>query len=579
MTKHSFKDEYENELNTLKKLSKKFAQKHPSIAPMLSETNSDPDIQRLFEGVAFLNSMIHKRLNDNFPEILYELIEILFPYYLKPTPSMSVLKFFPDDSLQTTLKMDKAMEVASNSFNGIKCKFQTCWETQVSPIQLINSRYIVLGDNYSELSLKFDSQIQIDKTMLDEIDFFINENNSYSSILASLLLHFLDSIELIVDDKPIENIHNDSLINLGFDNNFSLYPYSNNSLSNYKLLKEYFVFPQKFLFFRLMNLKKVLNSLKINSFEIKFKFNKSYSSLRNIEQNLVNINCVPIINLFRDNCEPINLKNGSFLFEITPSWKYKDSFRIYNVLDVIGIIQGSSQEIIYNEFNQFSKDTNSKNFYKISRKKSLYDSNIEECYIELFKNGKIEFNEILSLSVDITNGDLASNLGIGDICLATQSTSSRVKFENITIPTRMIESPIDNDNLWFLITHATTNILNIQSAQRLKSILKYYISNNNNKDKSKILYNLKKIDSIIDLRISSATFLFKGTLLGGTKIELTIDGENFVSIGDMLIFTDIIHNFFAIFSSINSFVELIVYDKFSGESFKWKPQNGAKIVI
>jgi type VI secretion system protein ImpG len=88
-----FNKYYQDELTFLREMGKEFSQAWPDLAYMLAERGSDPDVERLLEGFAFLAGRIRQKLDDEFPEITHSLWQLLWPHYLRPIPSMSVLEF------------------------------------------------------------------------------------------------------------------------------------------------------------------------------------------------------------------------------------------------------------------------------------------------------------------------------------------------------------------------------------------------------------------------------------------------------------------------------------------------------
>ena len=80
---------FQDELANLRDLGAEFSESHPAIAPMLSGATTDPDVERLLEGVAFLTALMRQKLDDDFPEIIHELIRLIWPHYLRPIPSSS----------------------------------------------------------------------------------------------------------------------------------------------------------------------------------------------------------------------------------------------------------------------------------------------------------------------------------------------------------------------------------------------------------------------------------------------------------------------------------------------------------
>ncbi len=86
---------YRDELNFLKRQGREFAEGNPGLSRFLSERSTDPDVERLLEGFAFLTGRMREKVEDEFPELTHSLISMLWPNYLRPVPSMTVVQFTP----------------------------------------------------------------------------------------------------------------------------------------------------------------------------------------------------------------------------------------------------------------------------------------------------------------------------------------------------------------------------------------------------------------------------------------------------------------------------------------------------
>jgi len=80
MNEKSFEGYFQNELSKIRELAKEFSIEHPAVAPLLNAHNADPDAQRLLEGVAFLTALLNQKLDDEFPEVIHGLMNILFMF-------------------------------------------------------------------------------------------------------------------------------------------------------------------------------------------------------------------------------------------------------------------------------------------------------------------------------------------------------------------------------------------------------------------------------------------------------------------------------------------------------------------
>ena len=89
---------YNQELRHLREMGAEFAAEFPKIAARLGMDGvevSDPYVERLIESFAFLAGRVQLKLDAEFPRFTHRLLEILYPQFLAPTPSMVVARFLP----------------------------------------------------------------------------------------------------------------------------------------------------------------------------------------------------------------------------------------------------------------------------------------------------------------------------------------------------------------------------------------------------------------------------------------------------------------------------------------------------
>ena len=90
---------YEGELAFMRDMGGEFAESYPKIASRLGMDGAevvDPYVERLLEGVAFLSARVQLELELQYPALTSHLLEIVYPHYLAPTPSMMVAALEPD---------------------------------------------------------------------------------------------------------------------------------------------------------------------------------------------------------------------------------------------------------------------------------------------------------------------------------------------------------------------------------------------------------------------------------------------------------------------------------------------------
>src|SRR5499427_3615071 len=89
---------YSQELQYMREMGAEFAGRFPKIAARLaldSTEVADPYVERLLEGFSFLSARIRLKLDAEFPRFAQHLLDVVYPHYLAPTPSMVIAQFLP----------------------------------------------------------------------------------------------------------------------------------------------------------------------------------------------------------------------------------------------------------------------------------------------------------------------------------------------------------------------------------------------------------------------------------------------------------------------------------------------------
>ena len=133
---------YQQELSYLRQLGAEFAQKYPKVAGRLileADKCDDPHVERLLEAFAFLAARVHLKIDDEFPEITEALLSILYPHYIRPLPSMSIVEMHLDaeqGGAASPQKIPRGAVLNSRPVAGVPCQFRTCFDTTVLPIKV-----------------------------------------------------------------------------------------------------------------------------------------------------------------------------------------------------------------------------------------------------------------------------------------------------------------------------------------------------------------------------------------------------------------------------------------------------------
>lgn len=570
---------YKNELSKLRELAKEFAMAHPATAPMLSSESVDPDVERLLEGTAFLTGHLYHKIDDDFPEIIHGLMDMVYPHYLKPVPSIAIITFSPKPALLETIKVPWGTLLSSKEKDGLKCRFQTCFDLDVHPVRIISGKSIV-AENSRKIVLGFElAGISLGQWRPDGLSFFLSGSYSTASSLFACFTRFLSHIKISCPKAAHSHVlpaH--SLKSMGFDRANSIFSYPAQSFSGFSLLQEYFFFPQKFLFFNLSGLGTWRNRPDVNRFDIEFEFNDTPFEFPAVSADNFSLSSIPAVNYFPFEAEPVVLDHTKENVKVRPSSKTGTGYQIYSVDRVTGYRQGSVTPIEYSSMDNFRLEGHSGFYYKASRQFSPITNQFEMFLAVSYGKEQTEYRqETLTIDLTCTNGGHAEKLMPGDICEHTSNSPELLNFKNITSPTVSVDPPLEGDTLWRLLSHVSLNLLSLEDAKSLKELLSLYIFQDS-RDKAMVAANLKRINSITEFKIEKEDRLIRGMVVRGEKIVISVAKEGFASLGDVVVFGAVIDEFFSRYSSINFYTRLILNETISGESFSWPPRIGNKIL-
>lgn len=570
---------YQQQLNYLRKRAVEFSHTHPAIAPFLAEASTDPDVERLLEGSAFLNGILAEKIDDDFPELIHGLTGIIFPHLLRPIPSSAIVVFTPKESLLECMKVPIGTTLASIPVDGTRCQFRTTMDIDIAPLKVseVSSRKIsgteevvtikfqILGGNASQLNLS-------------SLTFYIDGEFSEATSIFMKLRTSVKKINIRSNQSNHIQLSPSNLSAPGFSLKNSLFTNDGQAFRGYALLTEYFVFPEKFLFLELSGTTVIKEFGSAKSFEIDFILsdNKSHSVFKKEHFTLF---ATPVVNLFNHDADPVQVDHTSERLQVFPSGANKNHYSIYTVDTVTGFAQGMLDRRTYVPFNNFwNREQSQTGIFQVHRSNSMIDGT-QNVHLSISYNSAEQLRkEILSVELTCSNNSLAENLRFGDISVSTTRSPELVTFKNITQPTPQINIKIGNNELWKLISHLSLNILPTADASSLQELLRMYTFENERKD-FRVSANLKRINAIEEFKSEPYERIDRRTLMRGLKLSMKISDRHFTSQGDLNLFGSILDAFLSLYASLNSFTQLEITNSQSGEVLQWQPRTGEKPLI
>lgn len=572
---------YLQELAALRDLGAEFAEAHPSIASMLSGSSADPDVERLLEGVAFLTGLIREKLDDDFPEIIHDLIHLIWPHYLRPLPSAAIVAFQPKSSLKQALTVKKGVQLASVPVAGTSCQFQTCFEVEVQPLTILDVSFVETPGMASAIRIKFETNgTALNNLQLSKLRIHLAGDYSSACDKYFILRHYLRRIVLKADDQEsVFPLGSEHLQPVGLGMEDGSLPYPGNSFPGYRILQEYFSLPENFLFLDLTGLEQWFNRGSGTGFEISFELNDVPFQMPRIRTEDFVLYATPVLNLFTHDADPIRLDHRMSEYRVRPAATNLTHFQVYSVENVTGYIQGTAAAREYQHFDHFNRQGASGPVYNTSQRKSP-SRRVTDTYISVSypKKEGAPVPETLSISLTCTNGDLPDSLQVGDICQPTSSTPEFITFANITPPTAGAQPPLEKNLLWRLLGHLSLNYSSLTDIKEFKTLLGLYLFPDT-KDRTALLANQKRINGLENISSRPGDRLVNGLMLRGREIHLEARYDHFASQGDLYLFASIINEFLAVYSTFNSFTRFTLKESLRGEIISWPARIGERPLI
>lgn len=599
---------FREELHYIRQLGKLLAEEKPHLARFLAEKGTDPDVERLLEGFAFLSGNLRAKIEDEFPEITHSLLNSLSPNYLRPTPSMTIIEYTPEpDKITTPVKVSRGEQIKSQSNTpgqneGIysssaaeqtpSCTFTLSRDVWLLPLKIES---VVNQSSHRQGSIDIVFSVS-GKTPLDALDlnklrFWLGNDDDYTRWQLYLwLCRYRCGADLIINDEVV-NLPEFKMMPVGFDKQDALLPYPKNVYGGYRILQEYFCYPDSFLFFDVGGINALPASLTVEQFTLRLHFSRPLPADSKIQRSSLRLFCTPAINLFVHDAEVITPQNDLAEYPLRASHQHPDCYDIFAVQHVVSKVRsvskganGASQTLRdyppFDSFRHQKKYAQQREvvYYQHRKKTSLFHQGMDHFISFVLADGgcpqeHMEKNEVVSASLICTNRAQPLALRTGDICVPVGKSPAAASFRDITRPTAPLW-PVQGGGLhWSLLSSMNLNYLSLLDIDGLKEILHIFDLPGFHHPIAARL-SQKKLDAIERIDTQPVDHLFKGLPVRGLATKLYINPDPFVCEGEIFLLGIMLSFFFALYASVNSFHELSIINTRTQECYTWAERTG-----
>ncbi|CAB3639786.1 type VI secretion system baseplate subunit TssF [Trinickia soli] len=599
---------YERELAFLRRYSRDFAERYPKIAARLAplgEQGDDPHVERMIESFALLTARINKKLDDDLPEFTEALLEVLYPHYLRPFPSCSIAQFgLPRDGRPLEpATIPRGTALAGREIRAVRCQFRTAYEVTLAPVRLAHAQYTPLadvsasaitlpGDASALLSFTFETtsrELMLSALNLAKLRAYLHGEQSFIAALADSL--FMKSIGAYIQTdesrlwRPLAAV---PIELAGFDEADALIDYPARSHPAYRVLSEYFAFPEKFNFvdFDFGEMVRVAGRCRRLTLHVALGELRDEPTIERLVESLsvnhVRLFCTPVVNLFAQRGEPIHVSHEAVSYPVVADARHARAYEVYSIDHVCRVETRQNGQTIteFRPFYSLHHDEAARvGRYWFARRNEWvaqhspgYETEIS--IVDADFDPLDACTDTLSLALTCTNRDLPARMAVGleggDLFAQPDLRTGTIQL--LSRPSASVRVERGAPLRWRLVSHLSLNHVSLAAGglAALKELLALY-------DIRRTPVSARHIAGIVGIEQRPAVHWLAGrpfaTFVRGVEIRLTFDESHYVGTS-LATFVRVLDTFFGLFVRLNSFVQLVAVAGRTGEEIlRCKPRS------
>jgi type VI secretion system protein ImpG len=612
---------YNRELSYLRELGGEFAKHFPKIAGRLGLDEfecTDPYVERLLEGFAFLAARVQLKIDAEYPRFTQGLMSILTPHLLAPTPSLAIVQLRPSPKqgvLTDGFKVPRGTSFKANQGRGeaTACEYRSSQDVELWPLEVTHVTHAGhvgdLGDLpiaskrnvKSALRIKLATNgVPIRELSLDKLAFFLRGPEQLGMRLYELLS--AGAVGLVARDgngKRCGFVGSSPVRAMGFADDESLLAYDLRSFQGYRLLHEYFALPQRFLFIELSQLSAAVRNCSTTELELILLLDRRDATVEAVvSAEHLALFCTPAANLFPKKTDRIHLSERENEYHVVVDRTRPLDFEVHSLSSVVGVGATPAATRPFLPFYACSErqTSDAQAYYTLHRQPRLISSRRAvtgprstyaggEAFLSLVDGNEGPYHsDLKQLSVEAlcTNRDLPllMTLGIGKTDFTLETGAPVESIRCVAGPSEPHMPPAWGESAWRLVSHLSLNHLSLSNSQDglgaapLRQLLQLY------GDLGSAALR-REIDGVRSVHSAAVTrrLPLDGPAAFARGLELTIDcDEAYFDGGSAFLLAAVLERFFARLVGINSFTETVLKTPQRGEIMRWPTRLGQRSI-
>jgi type VI secretion system protein ImpG len=587
---------FQRELGYLRQAGAAFARRYPKIAERLElgeHASSDPHVERLIEAFAFLTGRIQHQLDQDFPRIPEALLEVLYPHFLEPVPSLTIARFHPDPEqgdLGAGYRIARHTPLLADGADGTPCRFRTCYPLVLWPIEVAEvafeppTRYDFLDrspDVAAVLRIRLErlDDDALGALPVDRLRFHLGGDRRRAFALYDLLFAHTRGVALLHEGEARPRLlPADVVQEVGFAPEEAVLPHRPRSHQAYRLVQEYFCFPDKFLF---VDLAARLGEAAGRRLDVLMLLREPPAERLDLDPDAFMLGCTPIANLFEQTSEPIRLDHARNEYRLVPDARREATTEVHSIIRVTMAADAADTTRPMRPFfsidhagDPAGEEPAEAGAYWLARRRSAAPRGLAGTDVHLsFQD--LAFEPSMPAASTVWAHTLCTNRGLADelppfaVLQAEQQLPTRAVVREggvlrprggaavaLAKPTRQLDPAGGGATLWRLVSHLSLNHLSLSGdaagLQALREILGLYSF----VDHASVAQQIAGLRDVTCRRVVRRVGreAWRG-FCTGTEVTLTVDQRPFVG-GSALLLGAVLARFLALHAAIESFTQL-----------------------
>lgn len=573
---------FADELAFLREVGRDFATANPTLAPLLAEEGGDPDVQRLLEGFAFLTARLRQRMQEDMPELMQDMLSVLAPQLGLAVPSLTTVEWAPTPrALSRPAPIPRGTKLRSRPVAGTACRFETCYDVTLAPLRLA-ALALDEGPRSATLKLRFETTepLPVGRLGLERVRLHL-WSGARPGLGAELLRRLLaDGAEIRLTAGEVRAVLPPTALRpVGFAPEEAVLPATIAGDPGLRLVQEYLIFPQKFLYLDLTGLDRLAGA-EATGFEAAIRLDHPADTLPRLEAGNVRLHCTPAVNRFVTESDPVTVDGSRTEYRLRAQGLAPDHATIVAAEAAWAWLPGDARRIDFRPFTAFDQLTAAAGerppFFRTRQTPAPVGGGTETTIAFGFPGAADALRgAVATARLVCTNAELPTVLPPGGLDQADAASPGFATFRNIDPVTRQIDPPLGGEVLGPMIAvlaGGAAPITDLETLRRTIAALEFRVGTDGAAERALRL----RLDALRGVEAGPLAWFVEGRPVRGQRIAFDIAEEQIGGQGEAWLLGAVLDGLLAERAPLNTCFQTVVRCQASGRSFAWPVHLGRR---